>query len=51
METTNMIIVNGQKNLTLRIVENAQLKIIDALVLINIHIIDSTKEEFLIGLN
>ena len=47
-ETTNMVIVNGQKSPTLRIVENAQLKIIDALVPINIHIVDSTKEEFLI---
>jgi len=50
-EITNMIIVNGQKSLTLEIVENAQLKIMDALVLINIHIVDSTKEEFLIGSN
>ncbi len=47
----NMVTVNGQKSLTLGIVENAQLKIMDALVPINIHIIDSTKEEFLIGSN
>ena len=46
-----MITVNGQKNPTLRIVENVQLKIMDALVLINIHIVDSTKEKLLIGLN
>jgi len=46
-----MVTVNGQKSLTLRIVENAQLKIMDALVSINIHIVDSTKEEFLIGSN
>ncbi len=46
-----MIMVNGQKSLTLGIVENAQLKIMDALILINIHIVDSTKEELLIGSN
>ncbi len=46
-----MITVNGQKSLTLGIVENAQLKIMDALVSINIHIVDSTKEELLIGSN
>src|SRR6266498_3945397 len=46
-----MVIVNGQKSPTLGIVENAQLKIMDALVPINIHIIDSTKEELLIGSN
>jgi len=50
-EMTNMIIVNGQESLTLGIVENAQLKIMDALVSINIYIIDSTKEELLIGSN
>ncbi len=48
---TNMIMVNGQKSLTLGIVENAQLKIMDALVSINIHIVDSIKEELLIGSN
>ncbi len=46
-----MVTVNGQKSPTLGIVENAQLKIMDALVLINIHIVDSTKEELLIGSN
>ena len=46
-----MITINGQKSPTLGIVENAQLKIMDALVLINIHIVDSTKEELLIGSN
>ena len=51
METTNMIMVNGQKSPTLGIVETAQLKIMDALVLINIHIIDLTKKELLIGSN
>ncbi len=51
MEATNMVTVNGQKSLTLGIVENAQLKIMDALVPINIHIVDSTKEELLIESN
>ncbi len=46
-----MITVNNQKSLTLGIVKNAQLKIIDILVPINIHIVDSTKEELLIGSN
>ncbi len=31
--------------------KNTQLKIMDALVPINIHIVDSTKEELLIGSN
>src|SRR6266540_1418189 len=48
-EATNMMTVNGQKSSTLGIVENVQLKIMEALVSINIHIIDSTKEELLIG--
>jgi len=46
-----MVTVNGQKSPTLEIVKNVQLKIMDALVLINIHVVDSTKEELLIGLN
>ena len=46
-----MVTVNGQKSPTLEIIENVQLKIMDALVPINIHIVDSTKEELLIGLN
>ncbi len=46
-----MITVNSQKSLTLRIIENAQLKIMDTLVPINIYIVDSTKEELLIGSN
>ncbi len=46
-----MITVNGQKSPTLGIMKNAQLKIMDALVSINIHIIDSTKEELLIRSN
>ncbi len=51
IETTNMVTVNGQKSPTLGIVENAQLKIMDALVPINIHIVDSTKKKLLIGSN
>ena len=51
VEVTNMVTVDGQKSPTLGIVENAQLKIMNALVPINIHIIDSTKEELLIGSN
>ena len=46
-----MITVNGQKSLTLGIVENAQLKIMDTLMPINIHIIDSIKEELPIESN
>ncbi len=46
-----MIIVNDQKSLTLEIIENTQLKIIDILISINIYIVDSTKKELLIGLN
>ncbi len=46
-----MITVNGQKSLTLGIVENVQLKIMDILVPINIHIVNSTKEKLLIGSN
>jgi len=46
-----MVTINGQKSLTLGVVENAQLKIMDALVLINLHIVDSTKEELLIRSN
>ncbi len=46
-----MVTVNSQKSPTLGIVENTQIKIMDALVSINIHIVDSTKEELLIGSN
>ncbi len=46
-----MVTVNGQKSPTLGIVENAQLKIMNVLVSINIYIVDSTKEELLIGSN
>src|SRR6266498_1677744 len=50
-EATNMVTVNGQKSPILGIVENAQLKIMDVLVSINIYIINSTKKELLIGSN
>src|SRR6266498_4307917 len=50
-EATNMLTVNNQKSPTLGIVKNAQLKIMDVLIPINIHIVDSTKEELLIGSN
>src|SRR6266511_5109301 len=46
-----MVTIDGQKSPILGIVENAQLKIIDALVPINLYIIDSIKEELLIGSN
>ncbi len=51
VEVTNMITVNGQKSLILGIVKNVQLKIINTLVSINIHIVDLTKEKLLIGSN
>ncbi len=50
-ETTNMIMINNQKSPTLEIVKNAQLKIIDILIPINIHIVDLTKEKLLIKSN
>src|SRR6266498_4400836 len=46
-----MMTVDDQKNPILGIGENAQLKIMDVLVPINLHIVDSTKEELLIGSN
>ncbi len=46
-----MMTINGEKSPILEIVENAQLKIMDVLVPINLHIINSTKEELLIGSN
>ncbi len=50
-ETTNMVTIDGQKSLALGIVENAQLKIMNALIPINLYIVESTKEELLIGSN
>ncbi len=46
-----MMTINGEKSPTLRIVENAQLKIMDALIPINLYIVNLTKEELLIGSN
>ncbi len=43
--------VNNQKNPTLEIVKNAQLKIINILISINIYIVNLTKEELLIESN
>ncbi len=51
VEITNMVTINGQKSPTLEIVKNIQLKIMDVLISINIHIIDLTKKKLLIGLN
>src|SRR6266498_2635496 len=46
-----MVTVNGQKSPILGIVKNTQLKIMDALISINIYIVDLIKEELLIGSN
>ncbi len=46
-----MVTINGKKSPSIGIVENARLKILDVKVPINIHIMDSTKEELLLGLN
>ncbi len=47
----NMVIIDGKKSPSIGIVENAGLKILDIKVPINIHIVDSTKEELLLGSN
>src|SRR6266496_6285207 len=46
-----MVTINGKKSPSIRIVENAGLKILDVKVPINIHIVDSTKEKLLLGSN
>src|SRR6266542_5090378 len=46
-----MITIDEKKSLSIGIIENAGLKILDIKVPINIHIVDSTKEELLLGLN
>ncbi len=46
-----MVMIDGKKSLSIGIVENAGLKILDVKVPINIHIVDSTKEELLLGSN
>src|SRR6266540_6051809 len=47
----NMVTIDGKKSPSIGIVENAGLKILDIKVPINIHIVDSTKEELLLGSN
>ena len=46
-----MVTIDGKKSLSIEIVENAGLKILDVRVPINIHIVDSTKEKLLLGSN
>ncbi len=47
----NMITIDRKKSPSIGMVENARLKILDVRVPINIHIVDSTKEELLLGSN
>src|SRR6266540_4605019 len=47
----NMVTIDGKKSPSIGVVENARLKILDVKVPINIHIMDSIKEELLLGLN
>src|SRR6266542_287405 len=47
----NMVTIDRKKSPSIRIVENAGLKILDIKVLINIHIVDSTKEKLLLRSN
>ena len=46
-----MVTIDGKKSPSIGIVENAGLRIMDVKVSINIHIVDSTKEELLLGSN
>ncbi len=46
-----MVTIDGKKSPSIGIVENAGLKILDVRVPINIHIVDSTKKELLLGSN
>ncbi len=46
-----MVTIDGKKSPSIGIVENVGLKILDIRVPINIHIVDSTKEELLLELN
>ncbi len=46
-----MITINEQKSPAVGIIENANLRIMDIQVLINIYIIDLNKKKLLIGLN
>ncbi len=45
------MIINRQKSPAIGIMENVNLRILDAQVPINIHIVNSNKEELLIGSN
>jgi len=45
------VIINRQKSPAIGIMENVNLRILDAQVPINIHIVNSNKEELLIGSN
>ncbi len=47
----NMVMIDGKKSPSIEIVENVGLKILDVKVPINIHIVDSIKEELLLGSN
>src|SRR6266542_1465857 len=47
----NMVTIDEKKSPSIGIVKNAGLKILDIRVSINIHIVDSTKEELLLGSN
>jgi len=44
-----LITIDGKKNYTCGIVEEANIKIVDVMVSMNIHIVDSKDETFLIG--
>ncbi len=46
-----MVIVNSQKSLKVEIIENANLRILNTMVFINIYIVKLMKKEFLIELN
>jgi len=50
-DNLQIVTINEQKSLAVRIMENANLKILDAQVSINIHIVDLNKEKLLIGSN
>ncbi len=47
----NMVTIDGKRSPSIGIVENVGLKILDVRVSINIYIVDSTKEELLLGSN
>jgi len=43
--------INNQKNLTIKIIENTNLRIIDIIILINIYIVNSIKKKLFIESN